>query len=102
MYHAELAAQCKGLSWGYSIGVGFAPTSRLYNIMRGQVRGYELAYKALKVGDTLTWLNKMIGEEAVRFTEQVGAERDKTKGLLDALQHVRDAIINEEYLYNEK
>ena len=101
-YHAELASQCKGLAWRYSTGIGFAPTPRQNNIMRGQVRGYDLAYKALSVGDTLTWLNKMIGEEAVRFTEHVGAERDKTEGMLDAMRHVRDVIVDGEYLYNEE
>ena len=103
MYYAELASQCKGLVWHYSIGIGFAPTARENNFMRGQVRGYELAAKALKVGDTLTWLNKMIGEEAARFANQEpGPEHDKTDGLLNALRHVRDAIVDDEYLYNEE
>jgi len=102
-YHAELASQCKGLVWRYSTGIGFAPTPRQNNIMRGQVRGYELAYKALKIGDTIGWLDKLIGYESVRFSEQAdGAERDKTEGMLDALRHVRDAIVDGEYLYNEE
>jgi hypothetical protein len=103
MYHAELASQCKGLVWRYSIGIGFAPTARENNFMRGQLRGYELAYKALKVGDTLKWLNKIISEEAAKFADQdPGPEHDKTDGFINALSHVRDAIMNKEYLYNEE
>jgi len=102
-YHAELASQCTGLAWRYSTGIGFAPTPRGNNIMRGQVRGYELAHKALNVGDTLGGLNKMIVEGAVSFSEQAdGAERDKTEGMLDAMRHVRDAIVDGELLYNEE
>lgn len=103
MYHAELASQCKGLVWHYSIGIGFAPTARENNFMRGQVRGYELAAKALKVGDSLKWLNKLVGDYAVMYAEETEpSKRDVIEGKLDALRHVRDAIVDDEYLYNEE
>lgn len=103
MYYAELASQCKGLVWHYSIGIGFAPTARENNFMRGQVKGYELAAKALKVGDTIKWLNKLVDHYAVMYAEETEpSKRDVIEGKLDALHHVRDAIVNKEYLYNEE
>lgn len=103
MYHAELASQCKELVWHYSFGIGFAPTARENNFMRGQLIGYELAYKALKVGDTLKWLNKLVGDYAVMYAEETeSSKRDVIEGKLDALRHVRDAIVDDEYLYNEE
>lgn len=103
MYHAEIASQCKGLMWGYNNAIGFAPTERLKNIIRGQVKGYELAYKALNVGDTLTWLNKLVGDYAVMYAEETEpSKRDVIEGKLDALRHVRDAIVDDKLLYNEE
>ena len=103
MYHAELASQCKGLAWGYNNSLGFAPTDKLKNLIRGQVRGYELASKALKVGDSLGWLNKLIGDYAVMYAEETEpAKRDILEGRLEALRHVRDAIVDDELLYDEE
>lgn len=103
MYYAELKQQCSGLVWLLSIGVGFAPTARENNIMRGEIQGYEQASKALQIGQTVEWLDKLIGHYAAEFAvKKNNADRDQVEGRLSALRHVRDAIVDNEYLYDEE